>query len=215
MRFGDNVCDSARWCGCCGERAVRVLQRGYRRDMDAFRQRVNPFEAMAEPVRRRLVEVLASGEHTAGELAAAVGNEFHISRTAVSKHLRVLRDAGFVDVYGDQQWRWYFLVRSGIAELEDAVADLRAKMAGGHGWDADLRQERDPTEDVRFFHPAVPRKGPGRPRRRGTRGHRATRYYASEPDYGLYPMSAPPAEDEGGWLSSEPGGSGAPPRIDG
>lgn len=55
---------------------------------------MHPFEALAEPARRRIIDVLASGEHTAGELAAVVGEEFRISRTAVSKHLRILRDAG-------------------------------------------------------------------------------------------------------------------------
>ena len=70
---------------------------------------MHPFEAMAEPARRRIIDILASGEHTAGELAAVVGQEFRISRTAVSKHLRILRDAGFVEVRGDFQWRWYLL----------------------------------------------------------------------------------------------------------
>ncbi len=55
---------------------------------------MHPFEAMAEPVRRRIVDILASGEHTSGQLAEVIGVEFRISRTAVSKHLRVLRDAG-------------------------------------------------------------------------------------------------------------------------
>lgn len=50
------------------------------------------FEALADPTRRRILELVASGERTAGELAA----EFSTSRRAVSRHLRVLRDAGLV-----------------------------------------------------------------------------------------------------------------------
>lgn len=159
---------------------------------------MDPFEAMADPVRRRLVVVLASGSHTAGELAAAVGGEFGISRTAVSKHLRLLRDAGFVDSVADLQWRWYYLKRSGLASLEAEVADLREKMAGGVGWDYDIDQKRDP---IAF-------KGPGRPVRRGMRGRQTERYIASEPDLGLYPISLPPD------TSYAPDAEADPPRID-
>ena len=88
---------------------------------------MHPFEAMAEPARRRIIDILASGEHTAGELAAVVGQEFRISRTAVSKHLRILRDAGFVEVRGDFQWRWYYLTSTGIDRLEGVIADIRRK----------------------------------------------------------------------------------------
>lgn len=53
-------------------------------------------DALGDPVRRRLVELLADGERSAGELAAAAGAEFGISQPAVSRHLRVLREAGVV-----------------------------------------------------------------------------------------------------------------------
>jgi len=62
---------------------------------------MDPLEALAEPARRRILDILASGEHTAGQIADVVGYEFHISRTAVSKHLRHLRDARLVDVRGE------------------------------------------------------------------------------------------------------------------
>jgi len=106
-------------------------------------QPVHPFEALAEPARRRLVEILASGEHTSGELAAVVGGEFRISRTAVSKHLRILRDAGLIDVRADFQWRWYWLVSDGLDLLEMTVADLRQKWAGRIGWDDERGREPD------------------------------------------------------------------------
>ncbi|SFS09106.1 DNA-binding transcriptional regulator, ArsR family [Microbacterium sp. cf046] len=144
-------------------------------------QRVNPFEAMAEPARRRIIDILASGEHTAGELAAVVGGEFRISRTAASKHLRILRDGGFVDVRGDFQWRWYTLREDGIERLEAAVADIRRKWTTRTGWDPVTGRELDPLAP--FARP-VPRRGPGRPPRRGHRGHQPMPPIASEPDQG-------------------------------
>jgi len=57
---------------------------------------VHPLDALGEPVRRRLVELIGAAERPAGELATAVGAEFGISQPAVSRHLRVLREAGLV-----------------------------------------------------------------------------------------------------------------------
>ena len=154
--------------------------------MDRYRRRINPFEAMAEPARRRIVDILASGEHTAGQLAEVVGGEFAISRTAVSKHLRVLRDAGFLDVRAEYQWRWYYLTREGFDRLESAVGQLRQKMAGGLGWDTDLRDKRDPLGGGAFDGLPVRRKGPGRAPARGRRGRQTSAPPASDPEAGLY-----------------------------
>jgi DNA-binding transcriptional ArsR family regulator len=63
------------------------------------------FEALADPTRRRLLELVAAGERTAGDLAA----EFDMSRPAVSRHLRVLADAGLVAWRGEAQRRLYRL----------------------------------------------------------------------------------------------------------
>lgn len=57
---------------------------------------MHPMDALGDPVRRRLVELIGAGERPAGELAAAVGADFGISQPAVSRHLRVLREAGLV-----------------------------------------------------------------------------------------------------------------------
>ena len=122
---------------------------------------MHPFEALAEPARRRIVEVLASGEHTAGQLADVVGREFRISRTAVSKHLRLLRDAGCVDVRAEENWRWYRLSRDGFERLERVVADFRHKVQSAIGWDADVGEKRDPLAMFTQHRP-VPFKGPGR-----------------------------------------------------
>ncbi|UZN05308.1 metalloregulator ArsR/SmtB family transcription factor [Cellulomonas sp. S1-8] len=57
---------------------------------------MHPMDSLGDPVRRRLVELIGAGERPAGELAAAAGAEFGISQPAVSRHLRVLREAGVV-----------------------------------------------------------------------------------------------------------------------
>src|ERR671921_224818 len=59
---------------------------------------VEAFDVLGDPVRRRILELLAEGERPAGDVAAAVGAEFGISQPAVSQHLRVLREHGFATV---------------------------------------------------------------------------------------------------------------------
>ena len=63
------------------------------------------FVALADPIRRHIVELLLAGERTAGEIAA----QFPVSRPAVSRHLRVLRETGLVRVGGEGQRRLYTL----------------------------------------------------------------------------------------------------------
>jgi DNA-binding transcriptional ArsR family regulator len=59
---------------------------------------VHAFDVLGDPVRRRILELLADGERTAGEVSDAVRAEFGISQPAVSQHLRVLRENGFATV---------------------------------------------------------------------------------------------------------------------
>lgn len=56
---------------------------------------MHAFDVLGDPVRRRILELLADGERSAGEVGAVVQAEFGISQPAVSLHLRVLRDSGF------------------------------------------------------------------------------------------------------------------------
>jgi DNA-binding transcriptional ArsR family regulator len=69
--------------------------------------------ALADPHRRRVLEVLREGEATAGELSSLLP----IARPGVSRHLRVLQDAGLVEVRRDAQWRVYALRPEPLAEL--------------------------------------------------------------------------------------------------
>ena len=70
--------------------------------------------ALADPIRRELVDLLAGGERSAGELAA----RFPVSRPAVSRHLRVLREAGLVQVRSDGKRRLYALDPAPLRELD-------------------------------------------------------------------------------------------------
>ena len=77
--------------------------------------------ALADPTRRAIVELLADGELAAGELAA----HFPVSRPAVSRHLRVLREAGLVGVRVEGQRRLYVLDPRPLSELDAWLAPYR------------------------------------------------------------------------------------------
>ena len=59
---------------------------------------MHALDILGDPVRRRILELLADGERSAGEIGDVVQREFGISQPAVSQHLRVLRDSGFATV---------------------------------------------------------------------------------------------------------------------
>jgi DNA-binding transcriptional ArsR family regulator len=82
---------------------------------------VEVFEALADPTRRRIVELLAEEERSAGELAG----HFRVSRPAVSKHLRVLREAGVVQVREEAQKRIYRLEPKALGTAEGWLARHR------------------------------------------------------------------------------------------
>ena len=75
---------------------------------------MSSFEALADPTRRRIVEMLAKGALSAGDIA----QRFVISRSAVSQHLRILRDARLVTVRAEGQQRIYELDSDGLIEIE-------------------------------------------------------------------------------------------------
>jgi DNA-binding transcriptional ArsR family regulator len=79
------------------------------------------FEALADPTRRRILELLATGERSAGDIAG----EFAISRPGVSRHLRVLRESGLLRARGDGQRRLYSVDPAPLAELEAWLAPYR------------------------------------------------------------------------------------------
>jgi DNA-binding transcriptional ArsR family regulator len=68
---------------------------------------MHAFDVLGDPVRRRILELLADGEQPSGSIAAIVQEEFGITQPAVSQHLRVLRDSGFATVRPDGARRLY------------------------------------------------------------------------------------------------------------
>ena len=87
-----------------------------------YNERVNALAALSDPTRRRIVELLADGEREAGAIAA----EFAVSRPAVSRHLRVLREAGLVRARADAQRRVYSLDPTPLAEVDEWLARYRS-----------------------------------------------------------------------------------------
>ncbi|WP_370619569.1 ArsR/SmtB family transcription factor [Mumia sp. Pv 4-285] len=83
------------------------------------------FDVLGDPVRRRIIEHLAAGERSAGEVAALVADEFSISQPAVSQHLRVLRENGFATVRVDGARRMYALDPRPLGDVEDWATRLR------------------------------------------------------------------------------------------
>jgi DNA-binding transcriptional ArsR family regulator len=79
------------------------------------------FELLAEPNRRRILDLLRDGERPVGELV----DRLSMSQPAVSKHLRVLRDSGLVDVRVDAQRRMYRLRPEGLREIDAWIAPYR------------------------------------------------------------------------------------------
>jgi DNA-binding transcriptional ArsR family regulator len=80
------------------------------------------YEALADPTRRRILELLAAGERSAGDIAG----EFAISRPGVSRHLRVLREAGLVQSRREGQRRLYSVDPEPLAEVEAWLLRYRA-----------------------------------------------------------------------------------------
>jgi DNA-binding transcriptional ArsR family regulator len=68
---------------------------------------VHAFDVLGDPVRRRILELLADGERAAGDVTEVVGQEFGITQPAVSQHLKVLRENGFALVRAEGTRRLY------------------------------------------------------------------------------------------------------------
>ncbi|HYF44779.1 MAG TPA: metalloregulator ArsR/SmtB family transcription factor [Acidimicrobiales bacterium] len=83
-------------------------------------------DVIAEPTRRRILDEVRGGERSVSELVDAVG----MHQPGVSRHLRVLRDAGLVEVRRDAQRRLYRLRAEPLRELDEWLEPYRAELAG-------------------------------------------------------------------------------------
>ena len=118
---------------------------------------MHEFELLADPTRRRIVELLAHQELPVAVVAARLGDDFSVSRSAVSHQLRVLRDADFVEV---REWgteRRYRLAWNAMDRLDAAVEQLWLIWENRVGWPYEVMRDEAP--------PRLHRAG-----RRGLRG---------------------------------------------
>jgi DNA-binding transcriptional ArsR family regulator len=79
---------------------------------------VHAFEVLGDPVRRRILELLAEGELTSGAVCATIQDEFGISQPAVSQHLKVLRDSGFATVRPEGARRLYAVESAPLRDID-------------------------------------------------------------------------------------------------
>ena len=79
---------------------------------------MHAFDVLGDPVRRRILELLADGEHASGEVVTIVQKEFGISQPAVSQHLKVLRESGFASVRNDGTRRIYSVDSAAMKEVD-------------------------------------------------------------------------------------------------
>ena len=86
---------------------------------------MHAFDVLGDPVRRRILELLAEGEQASGAVTAVIQAEFGISQPAVSAHLRVLRESGFTTVRTDGTRRLYTVDAGPLREVEDWLARFR------------------------------------------------------------------------------------------
>jgi DNA-binding transcriptional ArsR family regulator len=86
---------------------------------------VHAFDVLGDPVRRRILELLADGELSAGDIGCTIQNEFAITQPAVSQHLKVLRDNGFTSVRPDGQRRLYAVNGAALRDVDEWLDAFR------------------------------------------------------------------------------------------
>ncbi len=86
---------------------------------------MHAFDVLGDPVRRRILELLAEGEQASGAVSAVIQAEFGISQPAVSAHLRVLRESGFSTVRADGARRLYAVNTTPLREVEAGLGRFR------------------------------------------------------------------------------------------
>ena len=87
---------------------------------------MHAFDVLGDPTRRRILQLLADGELSAGEITSVIQSEFGISQAAVSQHLRVLRDSGFATSRAAGARRLYVVDAAPLREVDDWLQRFRA-----------------------------------------------------------------------------------------
>ena len=87
---------------------------------------MHAFDVLGNPVRRRILELLAEGTQSSGAIVEVVRREFDISQPAVSQHLRVLRESGFATVRSDGPRRLYEVAALPLGEVDAWLERFRS-----------------------------------------------------------------------------------------
>jgi DNA-binding transcriptional ArsR family regulator len=86
---------------------------------------MHAFDVLGDPVRRRILELLAEREHASGEVVEVIAAEFGISQAGVSQHLKVLRETGFAQVRPEGTRRVYALDVTPLRDIDDWLERFR------------------------------------------------------------------------------------------
>lgn len=91
---------------------------------------MHAFDVLGDPVRRRILELLADGERSSGDLSATIREEFGISQPGVSQHLRVLRESGFATVRPQGTRRLYAVADAPLRDVDVWLDRFRERWTG-------------------------------------------------------------------------------------
>jgi DNA-binding transcriptional ArsR family regulator len=86
---------------------------------------MHAFDVLGDPVRRRILELLAEEEHASGEVVEVISSEFGITQSAISQQLKVLRDGGFATVRAEGTRRIYAIDTGPLAEVDEWLEQFR------------------------------------------------------------------------------------------
>jgi DNA-binding transcriptional ArsR family regulator len=86
---------------------------------------MHALDVLGDPTRRRILELLAKGEHASGEVVAVIQAEFGVTQPAVSQHLKVLRDNGFAAVRPEGARRIYSLAPAPLRDIDHWLDTFR------------------------------------------------------------------------------------------
>ncbi|NUP10679.1 MAG: winged helix-turn-helix transcriptional regulator [Polyangiaceae bacterium] len=86
---------------------------------------MHAFDVLGDPVRRRILELLATGEHASGEVVEVISREFGITQSAVSQQLKILRDSGFATVRAEGTRRLYAVDARPLADVDAWLDQFR------------------------------------------------------------------------------------------
>ncbi len=86
---------------------------------------MHAFDVLADPVRRSILEILSRGDHASGEIVEIIGRDFGIGQSAVSQHLKVLRENGFASVTVSGARRIYTIDTIPLSEVDQWLSQFR------------------------------------------------------------------------------------------